>query len=97
MELESEGTFYEFLLCVETLETMYHYAKREVSMKYALKKLLDYERKILEVDNIEKNKINKILKVLEKRYTRTLKDRPWEKCNCPICKEIGIDVIISRE
>jgi hypothetical protein len=29
-------------------------------------------------------------------YRRTLKDRPWEKCNCDICKTIGIDALIFR-
>ena len=29
-------------------------------------------------------------------YIRTLRDRPWEKCDCPICKENGMDVIIFR-
>ena len=33
---------------------------------------------------------------LEQRYKRTLEDRPWEKCNCKVCKEIGIDVLIFR-
>jgi hypothetical protein len=81
----------------ETLETMYCYARKEVSMEYTLKKLLDYEREILGVDGVKSNQIDKILKVLEKRYIRTLKDRPWEKCSCPVCKEVGVDVIIFRE
>ena len=81
----------------ETLETMYRYARNEVSMEHTLNKLLDYERRILEVDGVEKGKIDKILSVLRKRYVKTLKDRPWEKCNCPICKEAGVDVIIFRE
>ena len=36
---------------------------------------------------------------LEKQTTnalRTLKDRPWEKCECSICKKIGVDVVIFR-
>jgi len=81
----------------ETLETMYRFAKREVTMEFALKKLLDYERKILEVDGVKKDDVEKIIRVLKKRYVRTLKDRPWEKCSCPICKENGVDVIIFRE
>jgi len=81
----------------ETLDTMYAYGRREVSMEEALKKLLDYETKILECDGVEDKKINKIITLLQKRYLRTLKDRPWEKCNCPICKEMCIDVIIFRE
>ena len=81
----------------ETLETMYRYARKEVPMERTLKKLLDYERKILEVEGVKSDKIDKILNVLAKRYIRTLKDRPWEKCECPVCKEVGVDVIIFRE
>ena len=36
----------------------------------------------------------------EKRYyplfEETLRDRPWEKCPCVICKDIGIEVILLR-
>jgi len=81
----------------ETLETMYRYSKGEVSMEYTLNKLLEYERKILEVDGVPPKKIDKILSLLRKRYERTLKDRPWEKCSCPVCREMGVDVIIFRE
>jgi hypothetical protein len=30
------------------------------------------------------------------RYQKLLEDRPWEKCDCPICTEIGAEVIIFR-
>ena len=29
-------------------------------------------------------------------YRRTLENLPWKKCNCPICKKIGIEVMIFR-
>ena len=29
-------------------------------------------------------------------YRRTLSDRPWEQCDCPICTEHGIEVCIFR-
>lgn len=29
-------------------------------------------------------------------YIRTLEERPWQKCGCPVCKELGIHVIIFR-
>ena len=29
-------------------------------------------------------------------YKRVLVDQPWKKCDCPICKNIGIDVAIFR-
>ena len=30
------------------------------------------------------------------RMERTLTDRPWDSCPCPICSEIGIEVILFR-
>ena len=33
---------------------------------------------------------------LRKHYDRTLTDRPWEKCDCPICRDVGVEVIIFR-
>jgi queuine/archaeosine tRNA-ribosyltransferase len=29
-------------------------------------------------------------------YKRVLEEKPWKKCDCPICKKIGIDVAIFR-
>lgn len=29
-------------------------------------------------------------------YRRVLEDRPWQHCDCPICQDIGVDVIIFR-
>jgi len=29
-------------------------------------------------------------------YTRTLKDKAWKSCDCPICSKLGIDVVIFR-
>ena len=29
-------------------------------------------------------------------YKRTLKEKPWKKCDCPICSTIGIEVAIFR-
>lgn len=33
---------------------------------------------------------------LKESYRKTLEDRPWEKCKCRVCKDIGIDVVIFR-
>lgn len=30
------------------------------------------------------------------RYREVLERRPWKECGCPICNEIGIDVVIFR-
>lgn len=33
---------------------------------------------------------------LLEEYQQTLRNRPWEKCDCPICEEHGIEVCIFR-
>jgi len=33
---------------------------------------------------------------LREKYLRVLKERPWKKCDCPMCKSLGINVIIFR-
>jgi queuine/archaeosine tRNA-ribosyltransferase len=33
---------------------------------------------------------------LIEEYTRTLSDRPWKSCQCKLCQEIGIDIVIFR-
>lgn len=29
-------------------------------------------------------------------YRKLLKDRPWRECSCPICEDLGIEVVIFR-
>jgi DGQHR domain-containing protein len=29
-------------------------------------------------------------------YERTLRDRPWERCPCSICRELGVEVLLHR-
>ena len=33
---------------------------------------------------------------LEEHYLETLQEAPWKKCDCPICKKAGVEVIIFR-
>lgn len=35
-------------------------------------------------------------KHLQQLYPKTLEDRPWEKCECNVCRRLGIDVIMLR-
>lgn len=32
----------------------------------------------------------------ESDYRRTLQDKPWESCSCPLCRQAGIQVLIFR-
>lgn len=70
----------------------------------ALSALIKYERGEIDIDDV----LNIVLRYdklllrntdgrnLEEKYRRTLEDKPWETCNCDICKDIGIHVVIFR-
>ncbi|WP_063654574.1 tRNA-guanine transglycosylase DpdA [Aliivibrio fischeri] len=34
--------------------------------------------------------------LMKNDYLRTLREKPWKKCGCVVCNDIGIDVIIFR-
>ena len=33
---------------------------------------------------------------MREKYLRTLEDRPWKKCDCPFCQQLGIQILIFR-
>lgn len=46
---------------------------------------------VLEYDNLHGDKRDH-----EAAYRRTLEDKAWQKCTCPICEQWGVEVIIFR-
>ena len=61
------------------------YGAKAGSLSDALEALLEYDQFVTE-DRVD----------MQKAYTRTLSDRPWEKCGCAICASAGIEVAIFR-
>lgn len=62
------------------------------SVVYAVKK---YEQDLVK-DGIRPNTAFDKNKNIEKEYLRTLHERPWDNCDCPICKQLGIHTLIFR-
>lgn len=66
------------------LKDLRAYSSHELPLNKAMKSLIAYEDEFGG----------------EKRYyplfEETLRDRPWEKCQCVICRDIGIEVILLR-
>jgi hypothetical protein len=61
------------------------FGAHKVSLDNALNALLNYDRFV-----------TKERESMEDAYRRTLEDRPWDKCECAICKSHGIEVVIFR-
>jgi hypothetical protein len=69
--------------------------------KKALEILRLYDKGGASIDKVmgvlkEYNVVIKQRPGIEKFYMETLKDMPWKKCPCKICKDISVEVIIFR-
>jgi hypothetical protein len=68
----------------ETLRLLRAYDKEEVAADETLQAVLSYD------------KLYGIKRDYTAAYHRTLTDKPWQQCDCNICREVGIEVIIFR-
>ncbi|EJC6828429.1 TPA: hypothetical protein NKQ52_004671 [Vibrio parahaemolyticus] len=69
----------------EALAALRAFDVDELDLETALEVVLDYE-------SILSDRRDKLYPL----YQKTLKDRPWKTCNCPICRKLGIEVVIYR-
>ena len=80
------------------LKALRAYDKNKLSLEETLEKLLAYDE-LLElpqdgqVDVTEQAKRRAKHEVM---YGELLSERPWQRCNCVICNEIGVEVVIFR-
>lgn len=83
---EGRGTKEQFKkLEINSLEMLRKYDQGKVSLKDTLQAVLAYDELI--GDGRDRH---------AELYRRVLEDQPWKKCDCKICREIGIEVIIFR-
>ena len=81
----------------QTLNEIRSYASNGGTYNNALNSLREYWELILqEKAKQNQSEANKLLEKQSSNAIRTLQDRPWEKCDCKICKKIGVDVLIFR-
>lgn len=69
----------------ECLQALRNYAKGKLDLEKTLDIIDSYDQLIT-----PDRKSHRAL------YGRTLYDRPWEKCPCPICQKDGVEVVIFR-
>ncbi len=66
------------------LDMIRKYAIRKAKLEPTVEAILDYEALMPSKRDRRAD------------YTRTLKARPWDACNCGICNKVGVEVIIFR-
>ena len=70
------------------LSALKEYEKGILGLNDTLDKVMEYDDLLLRNSNDGQS--------LRKKYERTLKDKPWEKCECAFCSKNGIDSLIFR-
>ena len=68
----------------EALRAVRDYDEGRVSLKRAMKSLIQYEELFGEG------------RKYYDEFEETLRDRPWEKCPCGICRELGVEIVLLR-
>ncbi len=78
------------------LKSVRGFANRRVQVEKAVDDVLAYGRYALWDDTASKTANEKRLEQLRGFYLETLNARPWEKCRCRVCREIGVEAVIFR-
>lgn len=64
------------------------YDRGSLDIESCLKAVLDYDKLL--------DRAELISPTLVHAYRRTLNERPWRRCDCPMCQRLGIDIVIFR-
>jgi tRNA-guanine family transglycosylase len=67
----------------ESIRAIRRFDERTISLDRALEKIRRYEMLFNGRDQVDK-------------YRETLQDRAWERCECSVCRNIGVEVIMLR-
>ena len=65
-------------------------------LKNVIDALLIYEREWLLLDGTDSKTVDRLIKKRKEKYQETLMDRPWEQCDCKMCRERKENVILFR-
>lgn len=59
-----------------------------LSPEAAVRRILKYDNLLLRADESHSD--------LRPAYLRTLSDKPWEDCDCPVCRGLGVHALVFR-
>lgn len=80
----------------KALESIRGFAARRAELDKALEALRSYSEVLTWNDEKNDAQNEAALDALSEEYRKTLAERPWERCNCRVCRECGVEVIIFR-
>jgi hypothetical protein len=90
MRLEKSGLDEAALskLEVQALRRLRAYDKGQTTLASALEAVLEYDHLLQRAELTDAR--------LVAAYRETLEKRPWRSCTCPMCRDLGIEVVIFR-
>jgi queuine/archaeosine tRNA-ribosyltransferase len=74
----------------DALRALRAYDKRQLGLMSAMNAILAYDDLLAERRDSQTRSSRAML------YRATLAARPWRRCDCPICRNLGVEVIIFR-
>lgn len=80
----------------EALAALRSYDRGQAELEETLDTVLAYATPAVMGETISELPGAKAVKDLRDRYKRTLSDKPWKRCSCPICSSLSIEVVIFR-
>jgi len=78
------------------LSTLREFDRGRRSVQETLDAVMDYSQFLVRDESTDVRAQEKELSASRSRMQRTLEDRPWNACDCAICRSIGVEVIIFR-
>jgi hypothetical protein len=80
----------------DALDALRRYDRHEAGIDETVEKVLTYAVPATIGDLVQNLPGSRQISELRSRYERTLTDRPWKQCNCVICREASIEVMLFR-
>ncbi|MEJ8827118.1 tRNA-guanine transglycosylase DpdA [Variovorax humicola] len=80
----------------KALVALRSFDRGEVSATSTLTSVMDYHRFLVEGESSDVAQHEKDLAKMKDMVARTLQDAPWKRCQCDVCRAVGVEVIIFR-
>jgi hypothetical protein len=80
----------------EALAALRAYEHDDLDLEGVLETVLTYNAVLATGRPYEEARQAPVIEKLRARYRTTLADKPWRRCDCRICRDVGIEVAIFR-
>jgi hypothetical protein len=67
-----------------------------LSVDETVDRVIEYSKFLIEADSPTVAQREKKEAGLRESYRRTLEEKPWKRCDCKICRDCGVEVVIFR-